>query len=88
MAGNNELTVNSVLERTIGALAANDAQQLASLLDDASRVEAPRREQQGQTMISNRSLLAALLNGTERNLRLLRRNRSSVRMETYGRMQF
>jgi hypothetical protein len=83
-----ELTVDSILEQAIRALVANDTQQLADLLDATERIEAPRHEQQRSAIESKRNTLAAVLIGTERNLRLLRRTRSSGQAEIYGRIRF
>ncbi|HEX3472922.1 MAG TPA: hypothetical protein VHT28_17215 [Silvibacterium sp.] len=73
MADEVELTMNSLLEQVIGGLAMNDAPRLRNLLQMTDKVEAPKQEAQLLQAISRKHLLAAVLNETARNLRLLER---------------
>ena len=73
MADEDELTMSSLLEQAIWGLTVNDAARLRDLLRMLDKVEAPKQEQQLLQAISRKQLLAALLNETARNLRLLQR---------------
>ena len=81
MESEDTLTMGSLMERTIRALTVNDAPQLRELLRMADRVEAPRQGQQVLETISRRQLLAAVLNETACNLRLLQRMRARAHGE-------
>jgi len=72
MASENELTTSSFLEMAIQALTLNDASQLKDLLQIASTVKAPARQDMLQA-ISRGRLFRAVLSETACNLRLLQR---------------
>lgn len=82
------LTIDSLLQQVIDALTANDAARLADLQRTIGRVDTSQWRDQWLRAASRRHLLAAVLNETAGNLRLLQRatGRGGEPRAGYGRL--